>query len=524
MTDPTEKPLSDEALLARVRRGDEAAFGELYQRHVGGVRRYARLCCRDSHLVEDLTAEVFARTLRLVRAGAGPDASVRGYLLTTLRRVAAQWGAEGRMEQPVAETEQLAPAGRSVGAPSDALALSRADRSMAARAFRSLPERWRAVLWHTTVENEPVSRVAPLLGLTPNATAVLAFRAREGLRTAYLQAHVSSSLTRQEECREYAGRLGAYARGSSRRRGFRALRRHLDGCTRCRSAYLELVDLNATLRGLVPAGLIAFFTTSRIAGGSVGIAAELSPAGAVGAVGAVGAGGVFGKAAVTASFALATGAMAVVPMPAPLPGPGQQGPPAATAVVDPGGPEPGGEPADALHLPEPSGNASTPALPAQRQAPESAPSDARECPPPDCDTAAADPSAEAGPSEASGEAAAGGSDGAGVAGRDGTLPETAATPATPTTDATPATPATPTTPLDGAVGRNQDEDRGQASGRVPSTLGRSDDQGEDEQVVDETEPAVADEEQDSSGDSPMVVPSQSPSPDQPRVPAQRSTP
>ncbi|WP_207930595.1 RNA polymerase sigma factor, partial [Streptomyces hainanensis] len=362
MTETGDEAPSDEALLSRVRRGDDTAYGELYRRHVAGVRRYARLCCHDPHLAEDLTAEVFARTLRLVRAGAGPNASVRAYLLTILRRVAAQWGAEGRMEQPVAETDQLATGVRTASSPSEVLAMSRADRSMAARAFRSLPERWRAVLWHTTVENEPVSRVAPLLGLTPNATAVLAFRAREGLRTAYLQAHVSSSLTSQEECREYAGRLGAYARRPSRRRGFRELRRHLDGCARCRSAYLELVDLNATLRGLAPVGPLAWLAATRIAGKSAGLAAEWGPHGAAGAGGMLG----LGKVAVSASFALATGVMAVGPVPT------HHAPPLASpeagSTEEPAGGRP---PLGALGVPDPVTSAPSATVPSQRRAPES---------------------------------------------------------------------------------------------------------------------------------------------------------
>ena len=38
------------------------------------VRRYARGCCRDAHTAEDLTGEVFARTLQAVRGGAGQTA------------------------------------------------------------------------------------------------------------------------------------------------------------------------------------------------------------------------------------------------------------------------------------------------------------------------------------------------------------------------------------------------------------------------------------------------------------------
>ena len=55
---------------------------------------------------------------------------------------------------------------------------------MIARAFASLPERWQAVLWHTEIEGARPADVAPLLGLTANSVAALAYRAREGLRQA----------------------------------------------------------------------------------------------------------------------------------------------------------------------------------------------------------------------------------------------------------------------------------------------------------------------------------------------------
>lgn len=245
-------PASDAELIARVRRGDDSAYEELYRRHADSVRRYARSCCRDAHTAEDLTGEVFARTLQAVRGGRGPDVAVRAYLLTTVRRVAAAWGKTAKREQLVEDFAVFAAtaAGAAASSPAggsgtesesaDVRAMEEADQTMAVRAFRSLPERWQAVLWHTAVEQESPSEVAPLLGLTANATAVLAHRAREGLRQAYLQAHVSEALTGQEECGRYADRLGAHARGALRLRADRELRKHLEACDRCRAASVEL--------------------------------------------------------------------------------------------------------------------------------------------------------------------------------------------------------------------------------------------------------------------------------------------
>ncbi|THA25679.1 sigma-70 family RNA polymerase sigma factor [Streptomyces sp. RKND-216] len=299
---------SDSALLRRMRGGDTTAYETLYHRHAAAVRRYARTCCRDAHTAEDLTNEVFARTLQAVRAGAGPDTAVRAYLLTSVRRVAAAWARTAKREhlvedfaafaQSAAGVSRTVPGGSSpdeetLSLGADVRAMQEADRTMAVRAFRSLPEKYQTVLWHTTVEEESPRDVAPLLGLSDNATAVLAHRAREKLKQAYLQAHVNRARTEGGACARYADRLGAYARGGLRMRAERGLRRHLETCAACRTAALEVVDLNAQIRLLVPVAFLGWFGAAGGAkalglltgGGAVAGAAATGGAAGAGAAG-----------------------------------------------------------------------------------------------------------------------------------------------------------------------------------------------------------------------------------------------
>ncbi|MFJ7497267.1 sigma-70 family RNA polymerase sigma factor [Streptomyces sp. NPDC097727] len=289
---------SDAELIRRMRDGDDLAYEELFRRHSDAVRRYARTCCRDAHTADDLTAEVFARTLQAVRRGKGPEEAVRAYLMTAVRHVAATWTKTAKREQlvddfavfaaqasqssQVSDTDTL-----DLGA--DVLAMHEAEQSMAMQAFRSLPERWQAVLWHTTVEDESPSDVAPLFGLTANATAVLASRAREGLKQAYLQAHVSQALTSGGDCARYADRLGAYARGGLRMRAERGLRGHLDECVKCRLAAGELAHVNAGIPALLPVAVIGWFAAGYavkaagiVAGGAAGAAGAGAAAAATG--------------------------------------------------------------------------------------------------------------------------------------------------------------------------------------------------------------------------------------------------
>ncbi|WP_234310709.1 MULTISPECIES: sigma-70 family RNA polymerase sigma factor [unclassified Streptomyces] len=302
-----ELPPSDAELIDRMRSGDDSAYEELYRRHAQAVRRYARTCCRDAHTAEDLTAEVFARMLQAVRGGSGPEHAVRAYLLTCVRRVAASWTRSARREQLVDDFAVFAArsASDSDGSGDDSLepgadvrAMREAERSMAMRAFRSLPERWQAVLWHTEVEDESPSEVATLFGLDANGTRVLASRAREGLKQAYLQAHVSATLTADEECARYADQLGTYARGRLRTRAERGLRKHLEDCAKCRLAALQIEEVAGGIPAVVPVAVIGWVGAAGY-GKAAGLLAGGAGAGAAGAAGALAAGG--GSSSGTAS-------------------------------------------------------------------------------------------------------------------------------------------------------------------------------------------------------------------------------
>ncbi|MFJ8039960.1 sigma-70 family RNA polymerase sigma factor [Kitasatospora sp. NPDC096147] len=285
-----ERPPSDAELTAMVRAGDDTAYEEIYRRHADSVRRYARTCCRDSFTAEDLAGEVFARTLQALRAGKGPEFAVRAYLLTAVRNVAAAWARSERREQLVDDFSTFAQTSAATidldladpGA--DAWAMAMADQRMVMQAYAELPEDDRVVLWHTEVERESPKTVAVMLGKTANATAVQAHRARDRLAAAFLQAHVSGSQAR--DCEAYANRLGAYARGSLRKRASAEVGRHVQECDRCTAAYLELTEINTGLRAVLPGGVLVW----------VGAGYFTAAAAAVG-LGAVGAGAVVGATA-----------------------------------------------------------------------------------------------------------------------------------------------------------------------------------------------------------------------------------
>lgn len=118
--------LTDADLLALTRAGAGEAFAELFSRHRVAARRLA------------------------LRLGARDDADLFDSLVT--------------------------PTG----------AMDSHDRAEVLSALSSLPESWRRVLWSLEVEGHTPREVAAVLGLAPNAVSALAYRARSGLRRAYL--------------------------------------------------------------------------------------------------------------------------------------------------------------------------------------------------------------------------------------------------------------------------------------------------------------------------------------------------
>lgn len=249
---PTDEPnptdvdpgRSDADLIDATRAGDTGAYGALYERHVHAARRLGRVLAHDTAEADDLVSETFAKVLSTLRAGRGPELAFRAYLLTTLRNTFYD---RTRRDKKVEFTDDM-----SRHDPGEAFvdtALDGQERRYAAQAFRRLPERWQVVLWHTEVEGESAAQVAPLLGLSPNGVAALAYRARERLRQMYLQAHIQDSPA--ATCRWTADRLGAKVRGGLASRDGTKVDEHLQECAACKLLFVELTEVNSGIRGVL---------------------------------------------------------------------------------------------------------------------------------------------------------------------------------------------------------------------------------------------------------------------------------
>jgi len=252
-----------------VRGGDNDAYGLLFERHVDAARRLARQLVPGSD-ADDLVSEAFAKVLTVLQRGDGPDLAFRAYLLTAVRRLHID---RIRGAARLHTTDDLTPF--DPGVPFHDTVLEGCENAAAARAFASLPERWQMVLWHTSVEGQKPADVAPLLGMSANSVAALAYRAREGLRQAFLSMHVAE--LEDDTCEWVRQNIGGYLRGGSSRRDAAKVDAHLDQCRPCMAIYLELTEVNSNLAawlapivlGAAGAGYLATI------GGSVGAGAAV---------------------------------------------------------------------------------------------------------------------------------------------------------------------------------------------------------------------------------------------------------
>ncbi len=267
--DIPELTTSDAELIESARSGDTRAFGELWRRHFRSAARVARQFT--SIDADDLVSEAYVRIYQRVLAGGGPTGAFRPYLYTTIRNLASTWGAASKDVQVDLiedfEDERI---------PDDPAAWA-LDRTLTARAFRTLPDRWQTVLWYTEVEGMDPHEVAPLMGMSANGVAALSYRAREGLRKAWLQAHISDA-SASGECQWTMSKMGEHARDGLSQRDAKRMTDHLEDCAKCSIVSEEVDEVGSHLAmvmiPLLLGGVVGGTLLSTLAAPSAATAAE----------------------------------------------------------------------------------------------------------------------------------------------------------------------------------------------------------------------------------------------------------
>jgi RNA polymerase sigma factor (sigma-70 family) len=259
--DDLEDQAPDVDLVERVRSGDRDAAVVLWTRHYPSVLLAARRVTRQERDAEEIASDAFSGMLSALSTGAGPTTSVRAYLMTSVRNLAAS-----RARRPSSGdviTDDVAVFDRAT--PDTTVHMS--ELELVRVAFADLPQRWQVVLWRTAVDRDSNIEVGRAMGLSPNGVAALAKRARRGFRLSYLRAHLSDRGV-TAECRPFIDGLADLS--ISEVGASPQLVEHVSTCELCTLRVEELRAVNLNFAGFLGPAVLGLLPSPMLAGAVAG--------------------------------------------------------------------------------------------------------------------------------------------------------------------------------------------------------------------------------------------------------------
>lgn len=160
------EPPGDFDLLQRLRRGDEAAFLELYRRRQGAIYRFALHLSGSPSAAEDIVQEVFITLLR-GDLGFNPErGTLSGYLFGIARKQALRLADKGRFDTAIDGDGLAETSGPQFAVDADPLKEFTHRESIEAlrKAVAALPRRYREVVVLCDLEEVDYADAAAALG------------------------------------------------------------------------------------------------------------------------------------------------------------------------------------------------------------------------------------------------------------------------------------------------------------------------------------------------------------------------
>jgi RNA polymerase sigma factor (sigma-70 family) len=258
---------SDDALVARVRAGDERAFELVFDRYHRGLLAFCRRMLASDEEAEDALQHTFMAAYRALRADDGPI-RLKAWLYTIARNRCLSL-LRARREQVAFDDGHAA---------THALAVDverRADLRGLVADLQRLPDEQRAALVLFELGDHSHDDIAEVLGVRREKVKALVFQARESL--------ASWRRARETPCVEIREQL-ATLRGAALKRA--TLRRHVARCEDCAEFEVEVRRQRAGIAALLPVVPAAGLKSAVL--GAVGVG---TAAGAGGGVSLAGLGG-----------------------------------------------------------------------------------------------------------------------------------------------------------------------------------------------------------------------------------------
>lgn len=267
--DDVEEQVSDADLIERLRQGDRDATVELWTRHYPAVLLAAKRVTRQPRDAEEIASDAFSGMLSATASGAGPTTSVRAYLVTSVRNLAASRARRSSASEVI--TDDIAVFDR----PTRDTTAHMSELELVRVAFAALPRRWQIVLWRTAVDRDTNIDVGQAMDLSPNGVAALAKRARRGFRLSYLRAHLSDRGV-SAACEPFIdGLADLTVPEASTASGVVA---HVATCSKCEGRLEELKTVDANFAGLLGPAIFALVPAKILTGAAGASTSTLSGA------------------------------------------------------------------------------------------------------------------------------------------------------------------------------------------------------------------------------------------------------
>lgn len=184
--------VTEDVLVTRLQKGDEAAFELVVRREGGRLLAVARRFLRNEDDARDAVQDAFLSAFRSIATFAQGSRlstwlhrivinaclmrlrSIRRHGEESIEKLLPKFAEEGhQIDHPTPEWEASA----------EELLLRSETRSIVRRAIDRLPETYRSVLLLRDIEEVTTEEAAGLLGVTENAVKIRLHRARQALRT-----------------------------------------------------------------------------------------------------------------------------------------------------------------------------------------------------------------------------------------------------------------------------------------------------------------------------------------------------
>jgi RNA polymerase sigma-70 factor (ECF subfamily) len=182
-----DEPEADQELLTQLAKGNERAFGILYDRYQGPLYRFAWHMSGDSGTAEEITQELFMLLIRNPNKYDPSKGSVAAYLFGIARNLTRRALERSRFNLPFVEQYDDDDETRlDVAATSDDILSELCRRELLEyleKAVLSLPEQYREVVVLCDVEQMNYAAAAEFLQCSPGTVASRLHRARAILKT-----------------------------------------------------------------------------------------------------------------------------------------------------------------------------------------------------------------------------------------------------------------------------------------------------------------------------------------------------